>query len=211
MKLTVWLLGLMIVVMTTRASKAVQRQIIEIKSTGHLKKTLENNSNSFIIVLFYSPFCPACKRFHPIYKRAAQKLPETSKELKFIQIDAYSNPGVIPKYRITSLPNVVIYDGQRLADKLDSGSTGQEFLLFNWIKKNTGMPGVVPFFAQSSKNEVENSSDLNDEDQQEQSLKQKQVMKEETRLAQRLFEETYQDNTFEEKAKELMDEVGLLV
>jgi thioredoxin-like negative regulator of GroEL len=202
---------LMAAAMVARASKAVQREIVEIKTAGHLKKTLETNANSFMVILFYSPFCPACTRFHPIYQRAAQKLPAATKELKFVQVNAYSNPGVIPKYRITSLPTVAIYEGGRLADKLDSGSTSQEFLVFNWIKKNTGMPGVVPFFAESSKQTLASNSELDDDDVKTGFAQQDNVLKKESRLAKLLFQETYKDNSLEEKAKELMDGVSLLV
>jgi thiol-disulfide isomerase/thioredoxin len=205
------LASILTLALVVAASEVVQREIIEAKSARHLKKTLQNNVNSFIVVLFYSPFCPACKKFHPIYKKASGNLPEASKELKFVQVNAYSHPAVIPKYRVAMLPTLLIYDGQRLADTLDSQMSSQEFLVFNWIKKNTGMPGALSFFAQQSRKTFDNLNGEEGELADSGHLEQTRILEHESRLAQRLFEETYQDNSLEEKAKELMDGTGLLV
>lgn len=118
---------------------------------------------------------------------------------------------VIPQYRTTLLHKVFIYDGQQFEAAMRTGEAGQEFLAFNWIKKHTGIPGIVSLIARTSGRPLETNRMAEDEDGFTKFGEQGEVLMQQTRLVLNIFKEGIRDVSLEEQAKEVMNEVSLVV
>ena len=63
-------------------------------------------------------------------------------------MNAYEHPTVMPRFHVTAFPTVLLFTGRQQTSRMPIEMSSQEFLVCNWIRKETGMEGVVPFFAQ---------------------------------------------------------------
>jgi thioredoxin 1 len=75
-----------------------------------------------VLVDFYADWCAPCRMLAPIVEQVAQEAPHA----KVVKVDVDQNPGLAERYRINSIPSVIVFrDGQivarhvGLADKAD--------------------------------------------------------------------------------------------
>ncbi|MGH4140457.1 thioredoxin [Clostridium sp.] len=64
------------------------------------------NSNSIVVVDFWAPWCGPCKMLSPVIEELAK---EMGKEVKFAKVNVDENPLISSKYRIASIPTVMVF------------------------------------------------------------------------------------------------------
>lgn len=64
------------------------------------------NSNSIVVVDFWAPWCGPCKMLSPVIEELAK---EMGKEVKFAKVNVDENPMISSKYRIASIPTVMVF------------------------------------------------------------------------------------------------------
>jgi len=67
-----------------------------------------------VIVDFYAPWCGPCKILGPIMERIKER---TVGKIKVLKLDTDSNPTVAEKYKISSLPTVIFFNGGKVVDE----------------------------------------------------------------------------------------------
>jgi thiol-disulfide isomerase/thioredoxin len=75
------------------------------------------NEHDRIVVKFYADWCGVCKAFEPQFTKMAQ---ESSKDVKFIEINAPDNPKSRISAGVYSLPFFASYEKGKLKDKISS-------------------------------------------------------------------------------------------
>ena len=65
------------------------------------------NSDSIVVVDFWAPWCGPCKMLTPVIEELAK---EMGKEVKFAKVNVDENPVISSKYRVSSIPTVVIFN-----------------------------------------------------------------------------------------------------
>lgn len=69
-----------------------------------------HNANVPVLVDFWSPWCMPCRFLAPILEEAAEKY---EGRVQFCKVDVHQNPGTAAKYRITSIPTLLVFrDGE---------------------------------------------------------------------------------------------------
>jgi thioredoxin 1 len=68
------------------------------------------NSSRPVLVDFYADWCGPCKQMPPILKQVKEELRE---QVRIIKVDVDKNPNIATKYRIRSIPTLMIFkDGE---------------------------------------------------------------------------------------------------
>ncbi len=93
------------------------------------KEVLE--SDKIVLVDFWAAWCGPCKKLTPILNEIAQDMKDT---VHVVKIDVDKNPKTCDKYKITSLPTLLLFkEGKLITNK--KGFVPKEKLT-KWIKKN---------------------------------------------------------------------------
>jgi len=64
------------------------------------------NSNRPVLVDFYAEWCVPCKQIPPILKEVKE---EFRQQLRIIKVDVDRNPNIATKYRIKSVPTMMLF------------------------------------------------------------------------------------------------------
>lgn len=56
-----------------------------------------------VVVKFYEPWCPACKKFAPTFEKVAKEYPSVT----FLNVNCDANKEVANKYTITGYPTIM--------------------------------------------------------------------------------------------------------
>ena len=138
-----------------QAAVTPAKTVFEVANPAELDAFLQSHADGFTLVVFYSPFCGACSRFSPIFEAAARQLSGGKKSVDYLRLNAYEHPTVMPRFHVTAFPTVLLFADGKQVSRMPVEMSSQEFLVCNWIRKETGMPGAVSFFAQRERNEID--------------------------------------------------------
>lgn len=89
-----------------------------------------NSEESIVVVDFWAPWCSPCKMVSPIMEQLSREL---GSKVKFIKINVDSSPILARKFRISSIPTIMIFKEGKLK-KTIIGFTPKNQLVNN-IKK----------------------------------------------------------------------------
>jgi len=64
------------------------------------------DSDNIVVVDFWAPWCGPCKMLTPVIEELAN---EMGKEVKFAKINVDESPMVASKYKISSIPTVMVF------------------------------------------------------------------------------------------------------
>jgi thioredoxin 1 len=64
------------------------------------------NSDSIVVVDFWAPWCGPCRMLSPVIEELAK---EMGKDVKFAKVNVDENPMISSKYRIASIPTVMVF------------------------------------------------------------------------------------------------------
>ncbi len=105
--------------------------MIEVDNETELSNQLKNSNNA--LVLFYSSWCPFCRRFLPVFDEYATN-PGSFTYLK-VRIDEDENP-LWETYSLDSVPSVLLFKNGKVHRRLDCqrgiGLTEDKFS--KWLK-----------------------------------------------------------------------------
>ncbi|MGH4120614.1 thioredoxin [Clostridium sp.] len=73
------------------------------------------NSDSIVVVDFWAPWCGPCKMLSPVIEELAK---EMGKEVKFAKINVDESPMTSSKYRIASIPTVMVFSKDKVKDTM---------------------------------------------------------------------------------------------
>lgn len=75
--------------------------------------TTIQSHDGFTVVDFFATWCGPCKMFTPILEGAAQKLPD----VHFYKVDIDADMALAERYRIMTVPTLLIFKGGQLVDQ----------------------------------------------------------------------------------------------
>ncbi|MEM1366500.1 MAG: thioredoxin [Cyanobacteria bacterium P01_H01_bin.15] len=76
-----------------------------------------------VIVHFWAPWCGLCRLISPILEQVAT---ESSGQVQVIGINADENFGLVTKYRLRSLPTLMVFEDGQLTERLEGFHSREE-------------------------------------------------------------------------------------
>ncbi|KRX09006.1 Thioredoxin-like fold [Pseudocohnilembus persalinus] len=94
-------------------------------------------SNNFVLVEFYAPWCGHCQQLAPEFAKAAQELAQADPAVMLAKIDATQNEKLAQQYEIQGFPTLFwIVDGQII--QYQGGREASQIV--KWCQKQSGSP-----------------------------------------------------------------------
>lgn len=90
-------------------------------TTENFVGTLE--SNALIYIEFFSPTCPHCRRFTPVFRKIAENFPD----IAFGLVNSVENPDLSKACKIRGLPTVVVFRSGKEVDRRLGEMTEAQF------------------------------------------------------------------------------------
>ena len=116
MKKILWLV--LLVLMWTNA------EVIELTDANYQEKIKEQKT---VVVLFSAPWCGACRTMKPVYKKFAS---EHKAKTFFVEINTDNNEKTTSKYKIKSLPTLVVLENGKEIKRTSGSLDMDELELF---------------------------------------------------------------------------------
>ena len=69
-----------------------------------------------VVVDFWAPWCGPCVNFAPVFKEVAQ---ERSGQVRFVKVNTEAEPSLSARFRIRSIPTIMIFKKGELVDMLN--------------------------------------------------------------------------------------------
>lgn len=88
------------------------------------------NATEPVMVDFYADWCQPCKAMAPALEAVAGEMKGV---VKIAKVDIDKNPGLATKYRIQSVPTLMVFKGGQMK-KQQPGAIPQKAALEAWIK-----------------------------------------------------------------------------
>lgn len=85
---------------------------LEHLNQGNFDTTIQSY-DGFTVVDFFATWCGPCKMFTPILETAAQKMPD----VHFYKVDIDADMSLAERYRIMTVPTLLIFKGGQLVDQ----------------------------------------------------------------------------------------------
>uniref|UniRef100_A0A0G4HWK3 Thioredoxin domain-containing protein n=1 Tax=Chromera velia CCMP2878 TaxID=1169474 RepID=A0A0G4HWK3_9ALVE len=80
-----------------------------VKDLSDANFEMEKHSHSYVLALFYAPWCPLSKRFLPEFERASEALSHKKEGFFAAKIDCTANPKVCSAEKIRSYPTLKLF------------------------------------------------------------------------------------------------------
>jgi len=92
----------------------VIKNIYETTVTEEEWNEIINNSEQLVVVDFYADWCMPCLMLTPIIEELAHKM----KDVKFVKINVDENEKLSRKYKILSIPSIIIFKKGKEIDRI---------------------------------------------------------------------------------------------
>lgn len=73
------------------------------------------NSDSIVVVDFWAPWCGPCKMLTPVIEELSKEMGD---KVKFVKVNVDENPVISSKYRIASIPTVVVFSKDEVKETM---------------------------------------------------------------------------------------------
>ena len=81
-----------------------------------------NNSYKLVVVDFFAEWCMPCLMLSPVIEEFADRM----KDVKFVKINIDENESLAEKYKVSSVPTLVIFKEGSEIDRINGNILGEE-------------------------------------------------------------------------------------
>ncbi|KAA9002482.1 thioredoxin TrxC [Affinibrenneria salicis] len=77
-----------------------------------------------VVIDFWAPWCSPCVNFAPVFAASAQ---QRGSQLRFVKVNTEAEPALSDRFRIRSIPSIMIFKQGKLIDMLGGAMPKTEF------------------------------------------------------------------------------------
>ena len=81
-------------------------------------------SDKPVVIDFWAPWCQPCKGFAPVFKKVAH---EREGVVRFVKVDTEANQMLGAKYKIRSIPTIMVFKNGQKVDMLSGALSKSQF------------------------------------------------------------------------------------
>lgn len=82
-----------------------------------------HNGHKLVVVDFFAEWCMPCLMLAPVIDELAEQ--DSMKEVKFTKINVDDNQGLAGKYKVSSIPCLIIFKGGKEIDRIIGGQSSE--------------------------------------------------------------------------------------
>ena len=118
---------------TTEADATPEKPdpVVAVTDETFSKQVLE--STQYVVVDFWASWCPPCMALKPVYHKVAADYAAAEKPIKFVSVNVDENRATPTKYRIRSIPTLMVFKDGKLVETRVGGMS--EAKLIEWTGK----------------------------------------------------------------------------
>ncbi len=84
-----------------------------------------------VVIDFWAPWCGPCVNFAPVYENVAD---ERNGKVRFIKVNTEAEPELSARFRIRSIPTIMVYKQGKMVDMLNGAMPMTQF--DEWLNEN---------------------------------------------------------------------------
>ncbi|OAF69158.1 hypothetical protein A3Q56_03101 [Intoshia linei] len=115
--------------------KPVEVTHVKIATTENFYEII--NSQPYVVVMFYAPWCGHCKKFLPIFDTSSNRLDHDNVDILLVKVDATVETELANKFAVNSYPTFKQFRQGRHSDFNGPRSSTDEFT--DYVKKHAGI------------------------------------------------------------------------
>merc|ERR1711970_1257521 len=138
--------------LATVTAEITEEEGVLVLTTDNFQEAVD--SNEFVLVEFYAPWCGHCKSLAPEYAKAAGILAEKDSPVKLGKVDATVESKLGEKFEVRGYPTLKFFRNGKPMD-YNGGRTADTII--TWVEKKTGPPAVTLEAVDAAKKFVEDN------------------------------------------------------
>lgn len=122
----------------SQSNDSVEQRVIIVKADElfqWINTTVDNETDSCAIVLFYTEYCPFCAKLAPLYNA----LGRVYNNLPILAVDAYKQHSLNTRFGVVAVPTILLFHSGKPVLKFNNSVSLDD--MRNFVKNNTGVEG----------------------------------------------------------------------
>jgi len=136
--LSVLLISSLCLFSVLRAEKPTEEEDVQVLTTSNFDEAI--NSNKYMLVEFYAPWCGHCKSLAPEYAKAAGMLKSTNLGAVLGKVDATVESGLGERFKVKGYPTLKFFIDGTPTDYAGGRTTDE---IVAWVTKKSGPAAVT--------------------------------------------------------------------
>lgn len=99
-------------------------------------------NSEYLVLELFSPYCPHCTMFAPVYKEFAESAAHIYPDIKITAVDCFKDKELAVRFRITAVPTILIFQNGDASQFIKFEGNRDANSLLDWLDTITDEPHI---------------------------------------------------------------------